>query len=329
MSARLSRISGRAKLILSRTWALLWNALGRLGPHRATQLAASMSYYALFSVFPAAIVLAAAAGFVLDDPESRQRAVDYLFRELPLSDDAQGRGDIESLVKGVTANSGTLGLIGVVALLISASALISSARNSLGVIFGGDVRRGLLRGKALDIALVLGFGLLLALSLAATLLTQLSPDLGDGALGVIDTILTASGWALPLALSAAVFAALYTILPVSYPSLRDVWPGVVFAAVAFELLKRGFSIYIDNFANYSAVYGSLGAVVAFMFFTYVASLVFLIGAEIAALWPPVRAGEYDPGAGDDEPGEPFGRQVSNFARSLISRNPTDEHEEPH
>lgn len=73
------------------------------------------------------------------------------------------------------------------------------------------------------------------------------------------------------------------------------------------------------------MYGSLGAVVAFMFFTYVALLVFLLGAEMAALWPSVRAGDHDPGMGDDESGKPFGQQVRDFLKSLVSRNPTDEH----
>lgn len=298
-----------------------------MSEHRGTQSAASMAYYALFSVFPTAIVLAAIAGFVLDDAAARQDVVDFLFKELPLSDDASGRGDIENLVKGVTNNSGTLGLIGGLALLISASALISAARNSINAIFGGDVTRGLVRGKGLDLALVLGIGALFVLSFAATLLTQIEPNFGDGVLGLFETVFTATGWVLPLALSAIVFGVLYTVLPVNHPRLRDVWPGVLFATLGYELLKRGFSIYLDGFANYSAVYGSLGAVIAFMFFTYVASLVFLLGAEMAALWPRVRAGEFDPGSGDDEgPSRSFGEQVRDVGRNLVSRNPTDEHE---
>ena len=304
---------------------MVWNALRGMGLHRGTQSAAAMSYYALFSVFPTAIVLAAAAGLVLDDAAARQDVVDYLFRELPLSDDAQGRGDIESLVRGVATNSGKLGLLGGLGLLITSSALISAARNSINAIFGGSVTRGLIRGKAIDVALVLGFGLLFALSFAATLLAQLTPTVDDGPLKVIEDVLALTGALLPLGLGVLVFAALYTILPVTYPRLRDVWPGVIFAAFGYELLKRGFSIYLENFANYSAVYGSLGAVIAFMFFTYVASLVFLTGAEIAALWPRVRAGEFDPGD-DGEPGKPLGRELRDFARSLVSRNPTEEHE---
>lgn len=314
------------KLILARTWALIWNGIGGMSDHRGTQSAASMAYYALFSVFPTAIVLAAVAGLILDDPGARQDVVDFLFRELPLSDDEEGRGDIESLVVGVTNNSGTLGLIGGVTLLISASALISAARNSVNVIFSGPVTRGALRGKGLDLLLVLGLGLLFALSFATTLLTQFEPDLGGGFFNLIEEVLTATGWVLPFVLTALVFGALYRILPVEHPPLRDVWPGVLFATLGYELLKRGFSLYLESFSNYSAVYGSLGAVVAFMFFTYVASLVFLLGGEMAALWPSVRAGDHDPGAGDDdEPGKPFAQQLREFLKSLVSRNPTDEH----
>lgn len=330
MSGSLSRSpSRRPKLYLARAWALIWNALGGLGRHRSTQSAASMAYYALFSVFPTAIVLAAGAGFFLDDASAREDVVNFLFDQLPLADDAQGRGDIDRLVHGVTSNAGTLGLIGVVALLFSASALMGSTRSAIDTIFGGRVTRGLVRGKGLDLALVLGVGVLFVLSFASTLLTQFDPGSAHGFLGALEAVFTFSGFLLPFALSALVFAVLYTVLPVEHPRVRDVWPGVLFATIAYELLKKGFSIYIDNFANYSAVYGSLGAVIAFMVFTYAASFVFLIGAEMAALWPRVRAGEFDPGSDDEDgPSKSFGREVLDFGKGLVSRNPTDEHRLP-
>jgi membrane protein len=319
----------RPKLVLARTWALIWNSIGALGRHRATQSAASMSYYALFSVFPAAIVLAAGAGFFLDDAKARGDAVDFLFNQLPLADTAQGRGDIDSLVRGVTHNAGTLGVIGLLALFVSSSALMGATRNAVDAIFGGRVTRGFLRGKGIDLLLVLGVGVLFILSFASTILSQLDVSRGDGVLWAIESVFTWSGWVLPTLLSALVFGVLYCVLPVEHKRVRDVWPGIVFATIAYELVKRGFSIYLDNFANYSAVYGSLGAVVAFMVFTYVASFVFLIGAEMAHLWPEVRAGAHDPSDGDDDgEGKSFGREVLDFAKSLVSRNPTDEHRIP-
>lgn len=313
----------RPKHILARAWALIWNAIDQFTKHRGTQFAAAMSYYALFSVFPAAIVLAAVAGVILDDQQAREDVIDFLFRELPLSDDTQGRSDIESLIKGVTRNSGTLGVIGIVGLLISTSALFSSARNAIDAIFGDRLSRGYLRGKALDLVFVFGLGLLFTLSFAATLLSRFKPNLGDGVLNLLEQVFTFGDFVVPALLGALVFTVAYTRLPVERRKVSDVWPGIVFAAVSYELLKLGFSVYIDSFANYSAVYGSLGAVIAFMFFAYLASLVFLIGAEMAALWPDVRAGKYD-----DDDGPSFGEQLRDFGKSLVSRNPTDEHDVP-
>ena len=326
----MSRSTSRPKLYLARAWALIWNSLDGLGRHRATQSAASMAYYALFSIFPTAIVLAAAGGLFFDDAKARDDVVNFLFDQLPLADDAQGRGDIDRLVHGVTTNAGTLGLIGIVALLISASALMGAARGAIDAIFGGRVTRGFLRGKGIDLLLVLGVGVLFVLSFAATLLSQFDFDRGDGFLWAVESVFTWSGLLLPMALSALVFGVLYTVLPVEHQRVRDVWPGVLFATLAYELLKKGFSVYLDNFADYSAVYGSLGAVIAFMVFTYAASFVFLVGAEMAHLWPSVRAGEHDPGAGGGDDGESksFGRELADFAKSLVKRNPTDEHRLP-
>ena len=44
-------------------------------------------------------------------------------------------------------------------------------------------------------------------------------------------------------------------------------------------MKNGFAIYLRNFGNYDAVYGSLGTVVAFLFFVYVSANIMLLGAR--------------------------------------------------
>jgi membrane protein len=308
-SSSLERAGERVKRGLGHAWTLLTEAIDGISRHRGTQLAASMSYYALFSVFPAAIVAAAAAGFFLDDPGARDDAVQYLLDELPLTAE-QGRADLEKTIDA--SNAGTVGLVGVLGLLITASALMSATRNSINAIFGDGVRRGALRGKGLDVLLVVGLGLLFSLSFAGTVITQLDIKLGGGIGDLIESILNASGALLPIALAVIVFSVLLTVLPVHRRRLADVWPGVIFAALGYELLKRGFGIYLDQFANYSAVYGSLGAVIAFMFFVWLASLVFLIGAEMAAVWPKVRAGAFD--ADPDEQDE---RNIGEKARDAV------------
>ena len=284
--------------------------------HRCSQLAASMSYYGLLSLFPAAIVMAAIFGLVIDDDEARTEVVDFLFDALPITED-QGRADLENAVDGVTRNTATLGIIGVAGLAYSASALMAAIRNALAVIWGTENERPPLRAKALDILLILGLGLLIALSLSVTIVrgfaVDLSKDLGFPG-RVLESALDYSGFLIPFALSLVAFAILFVVVPRPHPRLRDVWPGVLLAAIGYEIAKRGFTLYLENFGNYSAVYGSLGAVITFLVFIYIGAMVFLMGAEFAALWPRVREGEFDAEGGD---GTPLGEQVRGFLRGLV------------
>ena len=109
-----------------------------------------------------------------DDDTAREDAVNFLFDELPLSE-GSGRGDLESLVKGVTNNAGTLGVIGGIGLLISASAMFGAIRNSVAVAMEADCSRGAVRGKGLDLLLILGLGLLFVGSFASTVLNRFDP----------------------------------------------------------------------------------------------------------------------------------------------------------
>jgi membrane protein len=86
------------------------------------------------------------------------------------------------------------------------------------------------------------------------------------------------------------------------PVWRYLWPGALVAAVGAELLKTGYAYYLAYFANYNLVYGSLGAVIGFMFLVYLTATVFLFGAELSAALPataPVRSGEPAPRATAD------------------------------
>jgi membrane protein len=312
----IERLRARAGHALGRAAKLTERSVDAFFRHRCPPLAAGISYYALFSVFPAAIVMVAIFGLVIGDDQARADVVDFLFDSLPLSGD-QGRRDLEQVVQGVTRNPGTLGLVGLVVLLYSASALMGAVRNALTIIWETERARPPLRAKALDILLVLGLGILVALSFAASIVRGFAVDLGRdfGFTGrAADGAIDAFGFLIPFALSLVAFAVVLTVVPYPRQKLRDVWPGVLLAAVGSELAQRGFAVYLEHFADYSAVYGSLGAVIAFLVFIYIAAMVFLLGAEFGALWPRVRAGEFDSANGD---GEPFGAQVRGFLRGLV------------
>ena len=59
--------------------------------------------------------------------------------------------------------------------------------------------------------------------------------------------------------------------------------GTVAATAALIVTSLGFRLYVANFGNYSATYGSIGAVIVLMLWFYLAGLVILVGAEIDAI----------------------------------------------
>ncbi|MDP9266734.1 MAG: YihY/virulence factor BrkB family protein [Acidobacteriota bacterium] len=93
----------------------------------------------------------------------------------------------------------------------------------------------------------------------------------------------AGRWIISTLTSIAVISLLYHWgIPRTQPFSR-VLPGAVLATVAWFTATLGFGWYVTKFANYTAIYGSLGAAIALLVWTYIVSVVVLIGAEFNAL----------------------------------------------
>ena len=57
-------------------------------------------------------------------------------------------------------------------------------------------------------------------------------------------------------------------------------PGTLCALVAWMLLSMGFSFYVENFANYSVIYGTLGAVIVLLIWLFLSAATLIMGAEV-------------------------------------------------
>ena len=97
----------------------------------------------------------------------------------------------------------------------------------------------------------------------------------------------AFGYLLPWALTFALVLLAYRFVPNAPTSFRDVWLGALLASLAIETLKYGYGVYVVNFSSYGAAYGALTGVLLFMFFAWLASYIFLMGAELASEYPKV------------------------------------------
>ena len=314
-----SRTGGRAATGVRHVGQLIEHGVRGFFTHGMPQRAAAISFYALFSVFPLAILCVAVLGVVANDTDVRRQVVDFLLNNLPLTAD-QGRRQLEKLLLQVTRDVAGFSVLGVLTLLFAASGVMGAIRQALNAAFGVQEDRPPVQAKLWDLAMVLGFGVLVTLSFALTLADEIRASLSAkadevirGSGGVITRVLIDAGRVVPLIIAVVIFAGLFRIVPARRQSLRDTWPGVLVAAIGYELAKFGFAIYLTHFADYGAVYASLGSVIAFLVFVFVAANVALLGAEMAAQWRTVRSGAYD------NPGPPFHKQLLGFLRGLFVR----------
>jgi membrane protein len=286
-----------------------------------TQMAAAISYYVLFSLFPLLIFVVGVLGLVLQSSRLQENLINAVLDFIPLTQ-SEGRDQVSQAVRGVAGvGSGALGLIGLFGAGWSASNMFGVVRRAINTAYDLERRRPFAQQKLLDLAMVIGFGAFFLASVLATAflraVRQFSSDiavLGDAAqqAGIAWDALS---YLIPFGLSFLAFTVLYWIVPATTVRLRDVWPGALVAAVLFEGTKIGFAFYLENFSNYDIVYGSLGAVVAFLFWVYLSALILLFGAEIASEYPRVLRGEYR--EAEEQPAVPLRQRLVRGIRSLF------------
>jgi membrane protein len=100
---------------------------------------------------------------------------------------------------------------------------------------------------------------------------------------------------IPTLLTATIFSTIYCVLPSRRITLRSVIPGAVFAAVLWELMVHFFGWYVAHVSDYTYFYGSLGGLVLLMLWFYYSAQIFLLGADISAVYHErlARAGDQE------------------------------------
>jgi membrane protein len=243
------------------------------------------------------IVGVAVLGLATRDAAARETVMDAVLKVIPLSGD--GATQLRQLLSSVGGSTSALGLLGLVGLVWSASGIMTAVRTALNIAWDTDERRPFVRGKALDLALVGAVLILITVTFAATIVSGFvhrgSQHLPAALAVFAGPTSRAFSVLLALVVLSATFTLLYRVVPAVPTRISEVWPGAVVAAVGFEALQYAFSIYLTHFADYNRVYGTLGALIGLLFFTYLASSVFLLGAEIASEYPRLLAEQARPG----------------------------------
>lgn len=283
---------------LRASWEFLRDLVTSFNEDQVPFMAAAMSYFAFFSLFPLLLGLIALAGYVLAPEEAMTQVMTFAARGLP-GQEAFLRSTLEAVVEA----RGGIGLVALVTLLWSGKNIFFSFGTALDQIWENPPPQGL-KGVLVRHALSLGFAV--ALGGAVIVVTALYwllyallaleiPFLGiqprqiPGILPLLSNVL-------PLTLVTLGLVAMFRLLPSRRLPLLDTAVGAAVAAVLWELVRRVFTWYLSTFSRYHEVYGPAASVIAFLFWLYLTAILFLLGAEVA--W--VLQGRHRAGPGGDD-----------------------------
>src|SRR5215216_4246527 len=190
------------KRLVLRIALTTWRALLESVDDRIHRDGAQVAFFAMLSFVPLALLLVAAFGLVFDDADVRSRVVKTVFENIPLSA-GDDRARLEATVSDALRSAGRLGIFSVALLIAAGSGVMGALRHTINEAWDIHERPPLLRRKALDLALILGATIVLALSLAVTA-TRRAADVLDRESGVVAALLDRIGDVLPFVFGGAV-----------------------------------------------------------------------------------------------------------------------------
>jgi membrane protein len=246
-----------------------------------TGRSAQLAYYFLFSMFPFLLFLIALLGYV-PIPDLLDQIMALLAPVLPGEAHTLLRDTVHDLV---TNQKGGLLSFGIVVALWSASAAVAAIADSLNRAY--SVSEGRPYWKVRGIAILLTVALAVML-IASMVLIMFGPQLGHliaakvGLGTAFDVTWNVLRWPVILFLLVLATAIVYYFAPDVEQDWKWITPGSLLAVVAWILASLAFSYYVNNFGNYNATYGSIGAVIVLLTWMYLTGFFLLVGGEINA-----------------------------------------------
>ncbi|WNS76395.1 YihY/virulence factor BrkB family protein [Bacillus sp. DTU_2020_1000418_1_SI_GHA_SEK_038] len=242
--------------------------------------AAQLAYFFLLSLFPLLLFLISLLPYL---PITQEDILSVIRDFAP----QETMKLIETNLNELSKKNGKLLSLGIIATIWSASNGINAIVRAFNKAY--DVKESRSFIVARGMAILFTFAMLFVF-VVALLLPVFGKIIGIylfAKFGLSDefmTIWNTLRWLVSSIILFIVFTGLYWIAPNIKLRCITVIPGAIFATVGWELSSLAFSYYVSNFGNYSATYGSIGAIIVLMIWFYLTGIIIILGGEINAVY---------------------------------------------
>lgn len=274
----------RARRGLHTVRLVLMRSVAEFLRDRGPDLAGSLTFYGVLSLFPALLVVISLLGVFGQGSRTVDAVMDMLSDVAPPEILDPVRAPVEALV--TTPAAGTALIIGTVVALWSASRYVWALGRAMNTVFGIEEGRPVWRLLPAGLLLT---ALLIALVTIGGLALVFSGPVAEtvgGWIGFGDTALavwSAAQWPAALVSAVIALAVLYRFAPnVSGRRISWVSLGATAALVIIGAATAGFGFFVSNFGNFNRVYGSLAGIIVFLFWLWLVNMAVVFGARLDA-----------------------------------------------
>ncbi|WP_105432839.1 YihY/virulence factor BrkB family protein [Neorhizobium sp. T6_25] len=260
---------------------VFWRVYAGVTKDRIMLIAAGVTYYLLLALFPAASALVSLYGFVAD-PVAIVDRITFLSSVMP----ADALNIFLDQLRALTTERNTtlsIALIGGLALALwSANNGMKALFEAMNVAYAEEEKRSIVRLNVISLlftfgALLLAIVILFAMGVVPAVLRYLWLD------RFTEIIIRLARWPVMMLFVAGGIMMLYRFGPSREPAkLKWLTWGAAFSTVTWLAASIAVSFYLGNIADYNATYGTLGALIGFMVWTWISVIIVIVGAEINA-----------------------------------------------
>lgn len=263
-----------------------WRGLTELYESEGLTHAASISFYALLSLFPFLLLLFSVIGNLIADPQARDAVIGFVLRYFPQQFDF-----ITRQMDSFRNERVGIGIGGAVALSYASLGVFNAMSSAVNHAWGVERRRSFIRHRVFSFFMMISAGALFVAAIVLVSAMRVAEARWVAAVGRppawLEAVSGGSTDYVATILLIGCVGLVFRFVPNVRIRFRDVWPGAVLTGLLWRLAFSLFSAYAADPSRWS-VHGSVAAVVVFLLWIYVSAVLLLYGVEMTAAYVRLR-----------------------------------------
>jgi len=265
---------------LKKSLRILWEALKKFNEDHGFFLSAGITFNLLICLVPFILLLLSLLGTYL---YSYREVLDHIRHYLHNALSSFDPKIMKNILR-IIQDRKIVGVLGIGGLIWTSTWVFSSLRTSLNMVFQVDKGRGILRGKGIDLLMIVLAGAFLFTSMMFTsVITIVQGYRFSPFLDMVPIIRFILKYFIPFLFTFWMCFLIYKIIPNKKIHFKTALQTAFFTSLFWEVAKQFFGWYVLHLGKFSMVYGSLSTLAIFFIWVYYSSCILILGGEVAFL----------------------------------------------